>query len=113
MKIPMTLSGIEPATFRFVPQHLNHYPTAVPPGHWVTFDLLTFRGKVIHFQWFICIRRALRMGALRCLEVWDCPVMQRHIPQEPIFRLPRCENSLYLAEMLPKLHIETRNALPR
>ena len=26
----MTPSGIEPATFRFVPQHLNHCATAVP-----------------------------------------------------------------------------------
>jgi len=29
-KIPMTLSGIEPATSRFVTQHLNHCATAVP-----------------------------------------------------------------------------------
>jgi len=26
----MTLTGIEPATFRFVAQHLNHCDTAVP-----------------------------------------------------------------------------------
>ena len=30
MKNRMTLAGIEPATFRFVAQHLNHCATAVP-----------------------------------------------------------------------------------
>jgi hypothetical protein len=29
-KIPLTSSGIEPATSRFVAQHLNHCATAVP-----------------------------------------------------------------------------------
>jgi len=33
MKNPLTLAGIEPATFRIVAQHLNHCATAVP---WVT-----------------------------------------------------------------------------
>ena len=30
VKNPLTLAGIEPATFRFVAQHLNHCATAVP-----------------------------------------------------------------------------------
>ena len=30
MKNPLTLAGIEPATFRFVAQHLNHCATAAP-----------------------------------------------------------------------------------
>ena len=30
LKNPLTLAGIEPATFRFVAQHLNHCATAVP-----------------------------------------------------------------------------------
>jgi len=29
-KIPVTPAGIEPATFRFVAQHLNHWATAIP-----------------------------------------------------------------------------------
>jgi len=29
MKNPLTLAGMEPATFRFVAQHLNHCATAV------------------------------------------------------------------------------------
>ena len=32
-KIPMTPPGIEPATFRFVAQHLNHCATMVPHTH--------------------------------------------------------------------------------
>ena len=31
MKNPVTPAGIEPATFRFVAQRLNHCTTAVPP----------------------------------------------------------------------------------
>jgi len=31
MKNPLTPAGIDPATFRFVAQHLNHCATAVPP----------------------------------------------------------------------------------
>jgi len=30
MKNPLTLLGIEPTTFRFVEQHLNHCATAIP-----------------------------------------------------------------------------------
>ena len=33
IKTPLTPVGIEPATFRFVTQHLNHCATAVPDFH--------------------------------------------------------------------------------
>ena len=33
MKNPLTPAGIEPATFRFAAQHLNHCATAVPAVH--------------------------------------------------------------------------------
>ena len=44
MKNPLT-AGIEPATFRFVTQHLNHCATAVP---WL-FDKLNEKLKFICF----------------------------------------------------------------
>ena len=31
MKNPLTPAGIEPATYQFLAQHLNHCATAVPP----------------------------------------------------------------------------------
>ena len=41
IKNPMTLAGIEPATFRFVAQHLNHCATAVPrPESQVNIDCI-------------------------------------------------------------------------
>ena len=42
MKIPMTLGGIEPATFRIVAQHLNHCATAVPQKALSTTQQLLF-----------------------------------------------------------------------
>jgi len=38
MKNPLTPAGIEPATFRFVAQHLNHCATAVPLDKLVMVD---------------------------------------------------------------------------
>jgi len=47
-KVPMTPAGMEPVTFWFVAQHLNHCATAVPrksciwPKLWVLFCSMTF-----------------------------------------------------------------------
>ena len=47
MKNPMTSAGIEPATFRFVEQHLNHCATAVR-------TVTGYRGSIetLHFGHF-------------------------------------------------------------
>ena len=86
-KTPMTPSGIEPATFRFVAQHLNHCATAVPtdlfnitnitltctltnkyytPVNNTTFILCTMVYLYIFFyvQWFIYI--------ILCTMVYMC-----------------------------------------
>ena len=42
-KIPMTLSGIEPTTLRFVAQRLNNCATAVPPPHVISYCKYTFK----------------------------------------------------------------------
>ena len=68
MKNPLTPAGIEPATFRIVIQHLNHFATAVPqiiPR--VTFyykSILTLfkkeiAGKVLHTFLFQTVRNFL------------------------------------------------------
>ena len=40
-KIPMTPAGIDPATFRFVAQHLNHRATAVRINQYLSHNILS------------------------------------------------------------------------
>ena len=47
MKNPLTLAGIEPATFRFVAQQLNHCATAVPPFF---FSYSTLEDRLSHIK---------------------------------------------------------------
>jgi len=45
MKNPLTPAGIEPETFRFVAQRLNHCATAVPPKSRVGGRIINSRVK--------------------------------------------------------------------
>ena len=82
-KIQMTPSGIEPATFRFVAQHLNHCATAVPRTIVSTgkYNIMTsavlFRGQIysypgcnlnlLHIFKNKLVHSSLRMGWNPCL----------------------------------------------
>jgi hypothetical protein len=44
-KIPMTPSGIDPATFRFVVQCLNHCVTTCPQLHYYNLKFLNYRNR--------------------------------------------------------------------
>jgi len=48
MKNPLTPAGIEPATFRFVAQHLNHCATVVPTG--IQYNALLYTTAYISYM---------------------------------------------------------------
>ena len=52
MKNPLTLAGIEPASFRFVAQHLNHSATAVPLAFCITCQFIP---RILHARGLIRI----------------------------------------------------------
>jgi len=59
MKNPLTPSGIEPATFRFVAQHLNHRATAVPKTEVLGEDLSQYHA--VHHKY----RPGIKLGPLK------------------------------------------------
>jgi len=65
MKNPLTPAGIEPATFRFVAQHLNHCATAVPNRNEYQEYVLVGKGRR-------CVGlTTLPPSCADCLEIWE------------------------------------------
>ena len=49
-KIPMTPVGIEPATFQFVAQHLNHCATAVPTQYKYSIVIVCICNRMLQYK---------------------------------------------------------------
>jgi len=66
MKNPLTLAGIEPATFRFVTQHLNHCATAVPHPMLIVVEIAMI-------QWISCcvLSYFISFGVCSCVCFLD------------------------------------------
>jgi len=69
----MTPSGIEPATFRFVAQHLIHCATAVPIYH------VGFKFKKHHISELVMLFPSLKMGDLFRWVYWSSDPVKTHI----------------------------------
>jgi len=74
MKYPITPAGIEPATFRFVAQHLNHCATAVP-HYWVL--LKRFYIKAVELG--LCTVTVACKLSLRCMSF---TLIEQHTERE-------------------------------
>ena len=78
----MTPSGIEPATFRFVAQHLNHFAPAVPTYTWYG---LQFRANIDENVRFEALTEVLPkiqtfLDTNMCCDQYDIPKLaQCHI----------------------------------
>jgi len=57
MKNPLTLAGIEPATFRFVAQHLNHCATAVPSRSSVSYNSDNF---LLEYKYLVALSKVIK-----------------------------------------------------
>ena len=75
-KIPMTPSGNEPATFRFVAQHLNHSATAVP--HIFIFYLQMPRSSPWHPYFKRSVYDSMQLSKLPCTTTFVLSTIQNH-----------------------------------
>ena len=73
MKNPWTPTGIEPATFRFVAQHLNHCATAVPKNS----KLRMYKTLVRPAVTYACETWALKGNIKTKLRAFEMKVLRR------------------------------------
>ena len=127
MKNPLTPAGIEPATFRFVTQHLNHCDTAVPTEKKEKKFLLVFLTynscliptrphfliPIVYICVCVCVCLCLYKGTAIPLQAWTGPEGSRKI-EAPGFLVSRhmkvarlsalCSDRLYSPGNIPGTH---------
>ena len=88
-KIPLVPAGIEPATYRFVAQHLNHFATAVHVSQCTILFFQIFSAYFLFslytagFCSFGDVHRLFPRHVTRCLQTSDPTIPQtapRHLP---------------------------------
>ena len=83
-KIPMTPSGIEPATFQFVAQRLNHCTTAVP-FHFIIQIFIDLPRHLIYDIRFYTLRYSWNLKVLRNnVHVFSCGIYSCPVSCHPI-----------------------------
>ena len=84
MKNPLTLAGIEPATFRFVTQHLNQCATAVPVLQCRKCDS---HENLVEILWAVTEMKFLNDGYCICIVLF---FYLRCIQSAVSFKTPTC-----------------------
>ena len=88
MKNPLTPAGIEPVTFRFVAQHLNHCATAVPNDSFS----IEHKIRILISDFYVNIIRMPRLGML---------FEQRTVIPSTAFEQGRCRKFRVSREVSP------------
>jgi len=102
-KIPMTPSGVEPATFRFVAQRLNHCATAVPSDICIRvcvnlnstfprYNKASVRNKTdwLH-KWLACLKKAsatlLIILIITCIYIYLSENIRQHMSRHSFYQI--------------------------